>query len=194
MIHELLFEHGINLKTRTIFLFGDIENGNAHNVLKGFSLMASSPAEITLVIKSDGGDVYDTFAIYDMMKSLPNSIRTIAFGGVCSAAPLLVAAGTVGRRFCFPSCQFMVHDMWIDSLQKPDLTAARKEIKHYKVIDSQFSDLMEKHSKVKSREWKKMCSQSGDVYFDAKKALKYGIIDSIVTTLDWSKPDGEKAT
>jgi ATP-dependent Clp protease protease subunit len=189
---ELLFEHGISIKNRTIFLSGDIENGKCEAVIRGLILLASlGPQDITLVVNSFGGDLYDTFGIYDTMRSIPNQIRTVAMGKCQSAAPLLVAGGTPNKRFSLPSCQFMVHDIWIGEAPDATVEAATKELRHTKQLRKLYLDLMAVNTKKTAEEWKKICRRPGDLFFGPQEALKYGIIDAVATTIAWSGQDGE---
>lgn len=189
---ELLFEHGINIKNRLIFLSGDIENGKCEIVIRGLILLANlSSQDITLVVNSLGGDLYDTFGIYDTMRSIPNQIRTIAMGKCQSAAPLLVAGGTPGKRFSLPNCHFMVHDIWINGAADATVEAATKELRHTKELRKRYLDLMAANTKKTADEWKKICRRPGDLFFGPQEALKYGIIDTVATTIAWSGQDGE---
>ena len=189
---ELLFEYGISIKNRLIFLSGDIENGKCETIIRALIFLSSiSKEDITLIVSSLGGDLYDTFAIYDTMRSIPNQIRTIAMGKCQSAAPLLVAGGAAGKRFSLPNCQFMVHDIWIDGASDATVEAATKELRHTKALRKRYLELMALNTKKTAEEWKKICRRPGDLFFGPQEALNYGIIDTIANDIVWSKKDGE---
>lgn len=183
---ELYFDKGISIKNRLIFLSGDIDDVRCDIIARGLIFLSNiSREDITLIINSFGGDLYDTFSIYDIMKSIPNQIRTIAMGKCQSAAPLLVAAGSPGKRFSLPNCHFMVHDVWVDGAPDATVEAASKELKHTKELRKLFLELMEKNTTKTALEWRKICRRPGDLFFPPPLALKYGIIDSIITEVPW---------
>jgi ATP-dependent Clp protease, protease subunit len=175
-----LFEFSFDTKRRLIILYGDIEKKRVDYTIKAFLMMgAASPDPVTLLVNSLGGDVYDTFAIYDIMQAMPCPIRTIAIGTCQSAAPLLVAAGTQGNRFSMPNCYFMTHESWME-LEVSTVIAAQKTVAHYQAFEDRFDNLMETHSKLTAQQWKTIYQKPGDSYFDSKTALDYGIIDNIM--------------
>ena len=194
MNHDLLLEKGISLKRRRIFLSGEIENGKSDVIIRSLLLMADIGKEdITLVINSLGGDLYDTFAIYDIMKSIPNQIRTISVGKCQSAAPLILAAGAPNKRFSFPNCHFMVHDIWTEGPPDATVEAARRELRHTTELRKRYIELMGRNTKIAATDWKKICRRPGDSFFGVEKALQYGIIDSIITTDDiWESYNDKK--
>ncbi len=184
---ELLFDNGVNFKRRLIFLSGDIDDKMSDAAVRALILMSDlNKDDITLIINSCGGDLYDTFTIYDVMKSIPNNIRTIAIGKCQSATPLLVAGGTVGKRISLPNCHFMIHDVWIDGSADATVEAASKELRHTKQLRKKYLDLMALNTKKTAEEWKKICRRPGDLFFGAEDALKYGIIDIVQKDIVWS--------
>jgi len=182
-----LIEHGISLKKRRIFLSGELEADNADTVMRALIRMADISADpIDLIVNSPGGELYDAFAIYDIMKTVPNIIRTLAIGQCQSAVPLLVAAGSPGFRYSFPNCHFMVHDIWIEGAPDATVEAAAKELRHTKQLRTKYLELMTANTKIGMVEWKKICRKPGDMFFGPNEALKYGIIDNIATKDVWN--------
>jgi ATP-dependent Clp protease protease subunit len=178
---DTLFDFNIDLKRRLIFLSGDIDKKRTDAVIKSLILLGKNFNDrITLIIQSFGGDIYDTFAIYDVMKGLQCPLRTISIGKCQSAALLLVAAGTKGQRFSTPNCCFMTHEMLVDSGES-SMSDLVKETAYLQKLDKQFTGIISKHSLLNSEEWEKIHFRKGDVYFDANEALKFGIIDKVAS-------------
>ena len=177
-----IYDFGYDPKFNTIYLIGKIHKKRAANLIKLlWSIVASSEAEkefkpITLAINSLGGDVYDTFAIYDIMNVIPNPIHTICFGTCQSSAVLLAAAGK--KRLAMPDCSFMMHDLQVSGPEM-SLESSKKELEFNIFLNNRFNTLLSQHSRLSIPEIEKMCQNSGDTYFDSQKAVEYGIIDGI---------------
>ena len=109
---------------RTIRLTGTINTKTAIEVIeKMLELSRKDPkADIELRINSGGGEVNAGFAIYDVMKSLPNDVRTVCEGNAQSMAAFLLSAGTQGKRFAYPNCEIMYHQpSWGETGQITDM-------------------------------------------------------------------------
>lgn len=96
---------------RTVRLSGNITPSVAEKVItKLLELSRQDPeADIELRINSGGGSVVAGMAIYDVMKSLPNDIRTVCEGEAQSMAAFLLSAGAQGKRYTYPNCEIMYH-------------------------------------------------------------------------------------
>lgn len=181
---QAYFQYGLDVPNRRVFLLGDIEE--SEDVVKGIYYLSSlSPKEpIELFVGSFGGDTYDMFGLYDVLHSVPNPISTVAMGKCMSAAPLLVAAGTVGSRYSMPNTSWMVH---LGEVSGPDsfrTDAALRTLEHFKDLDSRWYDLMARHTRKTAKQWRQICAHPGDSYFSAEKAVEYGLVDMI-----WSEKE-----
>ena len=65
--------------------------------------------DINIYINSPGGDITSLFAIYDTMQFIRNDIATICLGQAASAAAVLLAAGTKGKRLALPHSRILLH-------------------------------------------------------------------------------------
>ena len=65
--------------------------------------------DIYIYINSPGGSVHSALAIYDAIQYVKPDVSTIAFGTAASAASLILAAGTPGKRFCLPHTKILLH-------------------------------------------------------------------------------------
>lgn len=183
---EIYFENGVDVQNRRIFLIGEISEDTASDVIKGMYLMQSMSVEkpITIYIYTEGGSEYAMFAIYDVIKQCACDVETVAMGEVLSAGPILVAAGTKGKRYSLPNTFFMVHESW-DTIGDVKLSDNKNIIKHHSELENRWLLLMEENTGVSRKKWQKMCS-GPDKYFDATKAVELGIVDYI-----WDEDGGD---
>ena len=86
--------------------------------------------DINIYINSPGGDITALFAIYDTMQFIRNDIATICLGQAASAAAVLLAAGTKGKRLALPHSRVLLHQPYgqVGYGQVTDLELAAKEI------------------------------------------------------------------
>ena len=70
-------------------------------------LAPHQPSAVTLLICSNGGDVYAGVGLYNFLKMLPFEIRTHAIGICGSIATTIYLAGA--RRTASPTSMFMLH-------------------------------------------------------------------------------------
>lgn len=192
---EAYFEYGVDVNNRRVFLFDGIDEASIGYVIKGLYLMESSVTKaqkdsgnippIELFVGSFGGDEYEMFALYDVIRTLSSPIHTVAIGKCMSAAPLLVACGEPGHRYATPHTWFMVHQSW-DDFGTGRVDEVEKNIQHYNQMGKNWYILMSNHTNQTAKFWEKHCDQVGDHYFDAEQAQKWGLIDHI-----WDEKGGE---
>ena len=99
------------LKDRIVFLGTPIDD-NVGNLIMAQLLHLESEdpdKDINLYINSPGGDVSALLAIYDTMQYIKPDITTICFGQAASAAAVLLAAGTKGKRLALPHARILIH-------------------------------------------------------------------------------------
>ncbi len=167
------------LKERIIFLGGEIYDGMADLVMAQLIFLEYEDPEkdITLYINSPGGSVSAGLAIYDTMQFIKPDVSTICIGQAASMGAVLLAAGTVGKRFALPHSRVMIHQPLGGATgQAADIAIQAKEIIR---IKETLNDLMAKHTGKRKATIKKETERNN--HMDASEALKYGIIDEILT-------------
>lgn len=99
------------LRDRIVFLGTAIDDAVANLVVAQLlHLEGEDPErEVSLYINSPGGDMHALFAIHDTMQFLGPPVSTICVGQAASAAAVLLAAGTPGRRFVLPNARVLLH-------------------------------------------------------------------------------------
>lgn len=176
---DTYFEYGVDIVNRSIFL-NEITETNVAQVIKGLYLMNqdSNHKPIELRICSYGGDVYDMFGLHDVARTLKSPVHVYGIGKIMSAAILLIACGTKGKRWAGENTSFMVH---VPSWPSPDLTLHdhKIDVEEGKRLWDNWYKLMAKYTKKDEKFWRRMCGKRVDVYFDAYKAQEWGLIDHI---------------
>ena len=119
------------LKERIIFLGTPIDDTIANLVCAQLLYLESEnpDKEISLYINSPGGEITALFAIYDTMQFIKNDISTFCYGQAASAAAVLLAAGTKGKRFALPHARILLHQPYGGAAgQAADIEIQAKEI------------------------------------------------------------------
>ena len=160
---------------RKLYINGEISNESFLLFSKKLSrLEVLFPGQaIQVEITSDGGDSEAGLAFFDRIRNSPSPIVTVAYGLVASAASLVFAAGH--KRFMAPNAWLMVHE------ETPKLcstvSAMEKDLKHFRVIEDQYSTLMASVSTTDKHQWDRL--NMNETYISAEECLKLGIADGI---------------
>lgn len=143
--------------------------------------------DINIYINSPGGDITALFAIYDTMQFIKNDIATICLGQAASAAAVLLAAGTKGKRLALPHARVLLHQPYgqMDYAQVTDLEIAAREILRMRELMEQ---ILSKHTGQSTE--RIHIDTDRDFVLEAKDALEYGIIDEIITSRTLSDRSG----
>ncbi len=133
--------------------------------------------EISVYINSPGGDVNAMFAIYDTMQFIRPDVATICFGQAASAAAVLLAAGTPGKRMALPSARILLHQPYSGAQgQVSDLEIAAAEIERLRV---QLEENLAHHTGQSVERIKKDTER--DFVMTAAEAKDYGVVDEVIS-------------
>ena len=128
--------------------------------------------DINIYINSPGGDITALFAIYDTMQFIRNDIATICLGQAASAAAVLLAAGTKGKRLALPHSRVLLHQPYG---QVTDLELAAKEILRMRDI---LEEILARHT---GQPLDRIHADTDrDFVMEASEAVEYGIIDQVI--------------
>ena len=135
--------------------------------------------DINIYINSPGGDITSLFAIYDTMQFIKNDIATICLGQAASAAAVLLASGTKGKRLALPHARVLLHQPWgqVGYGQVTDLELAAKEILRMRDL---LEEILAKHTGQSVERIHKDTDR--DYVIEAPAAVEYGIIDEVITS------------
>lgn len=166
------------LKDNIIFVGTPIDDGVANVVCAQLlHLESENPdKDINLYINSPGGDINALFAIYDTMSYIKPDITTICYGQAASAAAVLLAAGTPGKRLALPHSRILIHQPYAGAQgQVSDLEIASREIQRLKEA---LEELLARHTGQPVEKIKEDTDR--DYVMTAAEAKEYGIIDEVI--------------
>jgi ATP-dependent Clp protease, protease subunit len=168
------------LEEYIIFLGTPIDDNVANSVCAQLLYLEYKNADkdISLYINSPGGDITALFAIYDTMKFVKNDISTFCYGQAASAAAVLLAGGTHGKRFSLPHARILIHQPYGGAAgQAADIEIQAKEILRMRDLLNQMlaHDTGQDVDKVAR-------DTDRDFIMSAEEAMVYGIIDEVITT------------
>ena len=169
------------LRDNIIWLDTQIDDASASlTCAKLVYLESENPdKDISIYINSPGGDISAMFAIYDTMQFIKNDIATICLGQAASAAAVLLAAGTKGKRLALPHSRILLHQPYgqVGYGQVTDLELAAKEILRMRDL---LEEILEAHT-GQTRE-RIHTDTDRDFVMEASDALAYGIIDDVISS------------
>jgi len=169
------------LKENIIFLGTPIDDTIANLVCAQLiHLESENPdKDINVYINSPGGDITALFAIYDTMQFIKNDIATICLGQAASAAAVLLAAGTKGKRLALPHARILLHQPYgqVGYGQVTDLEIAAREILRMRDL---LEQILARHTGQTIERVHKDTDR--DFVMEAEEAKAYGVIDEVITT------------
>lgn len=168
------------LKERIIFVTGGIDDDVANTIIAQLLFLEAedSSREAYMYINSPGGVVTAGLAIYDTMQYLKTKVSTICLGQAASMGALLLAAGEKGRRYALPQSRIMIHQPLGGAQgQATDIEIQTKEILRIKRI---INDILVLHTGQSRKTIEKDTDR--DFFLDAPDAVKYGLIDEVITS------------
>jgi len=167
------------LKENIIFLGTPIDDTIANLVCAQLIHLESENADkdINIYINSPGGDITALFAIYDTMQFIKNDIATTCIGGAASAAAVLLAAGTKGKRLALPHARILLHQPYGQTgyAQATDLEIVAKEILRMRDL---MDEIVARHTGQPIERVHKDTER--DFVMSADEAKEYGIIDDVI--------------
>ena len=172
-------------------LVGDITEGAAQQLamsLLGFNggkILATQEdleddVDVEFFISSGGGSVNDMFTVYDLMQIVKanRDIATFGYGRVYSAAVLLLASGTPGKRYLAKNTRVMIHHCSSNaSGTHPDIRCNFEELKK---VEDMMVQALAANTSMSVGEIYNIMSRNTDEFFSAEEALEMGIVDKII--------------
>ena len=170
---------------RIIFLGVQIDDASADDVMAQLLVLESLDPErdISMYINSPGGSYTAMTAIYDTMQFIKPQIQTICLGQAASAAAVILAAGSPGKRFALPHARILIHQPYTEGGgQGSDIEIQANEILRMR---SEMEGILAKHTGKKLSEIQKDIER--DKILTAEDAQKYGVIDQVISSRKISK-------
>ena len=167
------------LKDRIIFLGTGVDDNVANAIIAQMLFLESDEPDqdIYLYVNSPGGQVSSGMAIYDTMQYIKPDVQTICIGQAASMGALLLAAGANGKRFSLPHARIMIHQPSGGFQgQHTDIEIQAKEITRIREI---LDRIIATHSGQDPKKVRKDTER--DHYMTGAEALKYGLIDKLIS-------------
>lgn len=168
---------------RIIFLGDPVSDDLANSIMAELLCLQSMDADrpISMYINSPGGSFTAMTAIYDTMKYIKPDVQTICLGMAASAAAVLLAAGTKGKRLALPNSTVLIHQPSLGQNtfgQSSDIEITANEILR---IRTSMEHML---AEATDQDVEKISSDiDRDKYLTAEQAKEYGIIDDVLTSL-----------
>jgi ATP-dependent Clp protease protease subunit len=168
------------LKENIIFIGTPIDDTIANLICaQMLHLESENPdKDISVYINSPGGDITALFAIYDTMQYVQPNLATICLGQAASAAAVLLAAGTPGKRMALPHARILIHQPYAGAQgQATDIELAAKEILRMRTL---LEEILANHTGQSVERLHQDTDR--DFVMSAAEAKDYGIIDEVIDT------------
>ena len=173
------------LKDRIIFIGTPVDDNVSNLIIAQllFLQMEDSEKDINVYINSPGGYVTSGLAIYDTMQFVKPDVNTYCMGQAASMGALLLAGGTKGKRYALPNARIMIHQPWGGAQgAASDIGIQAKEILR---LRERINELLAQHT---GQPLEKVAKDTDrDFFMSADEALKYGVVDEVITTVKPTK-------
>jgi ATP-dependent Clp protease, protease subunit len=163
---------------RIIFLGVQIDDASADDVMAQLLCLESMDPDrdISIYINSPGGSYTAMTAIYDTMQFVKPDIQTACLGQAASAAAVLLAAGTPGKRFALPHSRILIHQPYTEGGgQGSDIEIQANEILRMR---SEMEGILARHTGRTVEQIEQDIER--DKILTADQAQEYGIVDSVI--------------
>jgi ATP-dependent Clp protease protease subunit len=178
---------------RIIFLGVQIDDASANDVMAQLLVLEGidPDRDIIMYINSPGGSFTAMTAIYDTMTYVRPDIQTVCLGQAASAAAVLLAAGTPGKRMALPNSRIIIHQPATEGGygQGSDIEIQAKEIMRMR---TQLEELVSRHTGQPIEKIRKDIDR--DKILTAAEAKEYGLVDNILASRKKSGLVGANAT
>lgn len=165
---------------RIIFLGVQIDDASADDVMAQLLCLESMDPDrdISIYINSPGGSYTAMTAIYDTMQFVKPDIQTACLGQAASAAAVLLAAGTPGKRFALPHSRILIHQPYTEGGgQGSDIEIQANEILRMR---TEMETILSRHTGRTMEQIEQDIER--DKILTADQAQEYGIVDSVIAS------------
>ncbi len=167
---------------RIIFLGVQVDDASADDVMAQLLVLESQDPDrdIVMYINSPGGSFTAMTAIYDTMQYIRPQVQTVVLGQAASAAAVILAAGTPGKRLALPNARVLIHQPAVGDAgrgQASDIEIQAKEILR---LRTWLEETLSNHSKKTQEQVNADIER--DTILSADEALEYGLIDQVLSS------------
>lgn len=169
------------LKERIVFVGNAVDDDIANIIIAQLLFLGAEDPnkDVYMYINSPGGVVTAGLAIYDTMQYLKTPISTICIGQAASMGALLLSAGEKGKRYALPNARIMIHQPLGGAQgQATDIEIQTHEILRIKKL---LNEILAKHTGQPLAKIEKDTDR--DFYMSAEEAVKYGLVDEVISSV-----------
>ncbi|MBF4553965.1 ATP-dependent Clp protease proteolytic subunit [Corynebacterium suicordis] len=163
---------------RIIFLGTQVDDASANDIMAQLLVLEGldPDRDITMYINSPGGSFTSLMAIYDTMQYVRPDVQTVCLGQAASAAAVLLAAGTPGKRAALPNARVLIHQPATGGVQGQvsDLEIQAREIERMRTL---MEKTLARHTGRTEEQVR--IDTDRDKILTAEEAKEYGIIDQV---------------
>jgi ATP-dependent Clp protease protease subunit len=170
------------LKARRIFFCNAVDDRSANAAIrKLWYLELMEPGKpILFVINSPGGSIDSGFAVWDQVKMITSPVTTLVTGLAASMGSILSLCAPKGRRFATPHSRIMIHQPSIGAIVRGQATDLDIQAKELLKTRSAIVDVYVEATGRDAKAIEKAIDR--DTWMNAEEALKFGLLDKIVTS------------
>lgn len=167
---------------RIVFLGAQVDDASADDVMAQLLVLESMDPErdITMYINSPGGSFTAMTAIYDTMQFIRPEIQTVCLGQAASAAAVLLAAGTPGKRLALPNARVLIHQPALGGGERGTATdlqiQADEVIRMREWLSTTLADLSGQETERVDQDIER------DLFMTAAAAKEYGLVDEVIAS------------
>ncbi|MEU6854854.1 ATP-dependent Clp protease proteolytic subunit [Actinacidiphila alni] len=176
------------LQERIIFLGTQIDDTSANDVMAQLIHLESAAPEqdISIYINSPGGSFSAMTAVYDTMQFVTCDVATVCIGQAASAAAVLLAAGTPGKRMMTPGARVLIHQPSLGDVAQGDISDLEIQARELLRTREQLETLLVRHTGQDIERIRTDIER--DKIFDAEGAVAYGLVDKATTSRKTNTP------
>lgn len=177
---------------KNIYIFGNISEKMSFEVVADLVELSANIVnngminpEITIFLNTEGGDLTEMYAIYDMIKFVQNKgidVSIIGLGKVMSAGLTLLGAGTKGKRKVSKNTRLMFHE--IRTEYSGDISELRAEIKESDFVQDQYLTCLVNDTSKNRAHYEQILKERVNHYFSPETAIEWGLIDEVFDVQD----------
>jgi len=170
-------------ESRVLFLTNEINPETANTLCAQMILLSiqDSTKDITLFVNSEGGNVTDTMAIYDVMQAITCDVSTVCIGEASSGASLILSGGARGKRYALPHSRVMLHQPQggVEGSSRDVAIEAQELLR----LREMLTDILVSHSDMERDKLHHLLER--DTYLTAQGARDMGLIDEVIDRLPY---------
>lgn len=163
---------------RIIFLGTQVDDASANDIMAQLLVLEGQDPDrdITMYINSPGGSFTSLMAIYDTMQYVRPDVQTVCLGQAASAAAVLLAAGSPGKRAALPNARILIHQPATGGVQGQvsDLEIQAREIERMRTL---METTLAQHTGRSAEQIR--IDTDRDKILTAAEAVEYGLIDQV---------------